>query len=164
MMRQGDGLRMLEVGIARHGGIRVLFCRIKECRDQGPQQIHDFPAGIHDDHVIVKGNLIIPRAARMQPLPGFSDPLNEQCFHVHMDILGIHCPGNAALACILENAVQTIYDGFCIRFRENSLRAQHGGMGNRAQDILLVHSVSNFNALVKFKYHLIRILTEPAAP
>ena len=114
--------------------------------------------------MIVKCDLVVSAAASMKALSCLPDTLNQQCLYIHVNIFCIDGPCNFPIACILKNAIQSIDNCIGIFLRENALCTQHCGMCNGTQNILFIHPVSNFNALIKFKYHLIRILTEPATP
>ena len=100
----------------------------------------------------------------MEPLAVGADALGEHGLDVHVDILVLHGEFHLAVLNVLEDGGQTVYNVVGLLLGDNPLPPQHGGMGQRALDVLLVHPLVKQNGGVKVVYLGIRLLLKPSCP
>ena len=74
----------------------------------------------------------------MQPLAGLADPLDQDRFHIHMDIFGFGGPLDLSFPRVGQNAFQAFHDFFRVLGRDDVFFTQHGGVGDGTQNILFV--------------------------
>ena len=141
MMGEGNGLSFLEMGIAGHDGMQVLSGDLQKHFNEGFQKVTGFSAGSAGIHAGIEGDLVVPGPAGMEALAGFADALNQEGFHIHMDVLGFRLPGDFAGFRIREDGFQAFDDLFSVFFGDDVLLAKHGGMSDGAGDILLVETL-----------------------
>ena len=73
----------------------------------------------------------------MQAFSRIANALGQQRFHVHVDVLGVHVPGDLAGLHIRQDVPQSCHNLVRVSLRNDSLLSQHGCMGNRTGDVLL---------------------------
>ena len=90
MVGQGNGLGLLQVGVARHDGVGVpggVF-------QNGPEQRRELfdRAGNGRLHVKphIQRHLVVAAAAGVHPLARRADALGQKRFNVHVDVFGPH--------------------------------------------------------------------------
>ena len=163
-MGQRDGLRLLHMRIARHDRMQVFPGNVQQRVQQVFQHDLRLPAGRLGIHPRIQRHLIVAAPAGMQALPCFPDPLRQQGFHVHVDILRVHHPLNPAGPGILQDPLQTFHDLLRIFRRDDSLLAQHGRMSDGTCDVLLVQALVKRDAGMEVIHQSVRSLAETASP
>ena len=88
MMCKGDGLRTLQMRVARHDGFRMLLCLFTQDRKQLLQLVTYRTYLITAIHTGIQCHLIITGARCMQSLSRIPDPFCKLLLHEHMNILG----------------------------------------------------------------------------
>ena len=116
----------------------MILCDRQQGLDQLVQQGTGLHAGLPGVHTGVQHALVVAAAARMQPLAGLADPLDQDRFYIHMDIFGFSGPLDLSFPRVSQNAFQAFYDFFRVLWRDDVFLAQHGGVGDGTQNILFV--------------------------
>ena len=88
-MGQGHGLGLLQMGIAGHDGGQMLLSDGEQSVHEILEQILGLQNRLFHIHVSVQRHLVVAAAAGVKPLARLADALNEQFFHIHMNVLGV---------------------------------------------------------------------------
>ncbi len=136
MVAEGDGLRHLKMGKARHGVGGML----QRARGERAHERRDLTAdavnGVAYPEAEIGRHLIIARARRVQPLAGLADALGKARFDIHVNIFKVLREGEIPGLDIAGDPMQPVTDFLLFGFGQQSDACQHGGMGKRAAYIL----------------------------
>ena len=138
MMAEGDGLRRLQVGEARHDGRGILLGAIDQRRLQVAQHRLQPVDRVAHPQPDIERDLVVARARGVQPAAGRADQLGEPRLDVEMDVLELGRELEAAGLDLLAHLLQPALDGTPVLRRQDSPGDQHVGMGQRARDVLRV--------------------------
>ena len=100
----------------------------------------------------------------MQPLARLADALGEDGFYIHVDVLGIHGKGQRARAHFLEHMGKGRHDGIRVGLGNDILLAQHRGVRNGAENVLLGQPLIKGDGRVEIVYRAIGGLFKASAP
>ena len=163
-MPQGNGLCPLQVGVSGHDGVQVLLCQIAQGMQQLCGQTADLSHFLPQIQPDIQCNLVIPGTSGVEPLAHIPQPLGQLCLHEHVDILrrGIQLqfPGFQ----IRQDPLQPLYDLPAVLFRDDAAVPQHGGVGDAAGDILLVHSAVKGDGGIEGVDGFVNLLGESSCP
>ncbi len=136
VMAESHRLRHLQVGEARHHGVRMArrparpghFCSHAMQRDDAI----DFAA---QPQAQVGRHLVVARAAGMQPLAGVADEIGQPLLDIQMHVLEFELPVELATLDLVADLRQPTLDR-CEIIRADDLRAgQHRGVCERSFDV-----------------------------
>ena len=164
MMREQDRLCALQMRVARHDDVAVLFSSLHQGLLELDQEVgngSDFPANIE---VRIEGYLIVAAPPRMKAFSRFANGIGKSLFNIHMNIFEFDRKIKIPVLDLLENNLQAFYDGVLIRFRNDAFLGQHRRMGDAAANIFGVHPAVKLNGCIEGFYTFICGLSEPAAP
>ena len=164
VVAEENRLSPLEVGIARHDDVAVLFCSLDQRFLELDQELGgggDFAADIH---VRIQGDLIVAATAGMQALACFADGIGQSFFDVHVDVFQLDGEIEVPVFDLLENSLQALDDGVFVFLGDDALFGQHRRMGNAAADIFSIHAAIELDGRIEFFYTFIRGLGKTAAP
>ena len=105
MMAEGDRLRALKVGEARHGEAGMGEGLVGEGGLQRGQRRVDAVQPVADEELEVERDLVIARAGRVQAAGGIADQLLQPRLDVEMDVLERAREGEAALLDLSQDRV-----------------------------------------------------------
>ena len=106
MMAEGHRLGDLQMGEAGHHGVGVLFGQIEQGRLQALDQGQQFVDGGAQPQAHVGGDLVVARAAGVQPLAGVADQGGEAFFDVQVDVFQVERPFELAGADFVQDLRQ----------------------------------------------------------
>ena len=143
---------MLQVRVARQDDVEVRFGLGDERLAQGDVGGHELAGATLGVQARVRGHLVVARAARVQPSPGIPHAAGQLRLDGHVDVLAFHhVEGKLTGFDVGQNALEPLCDGLGIGGRDDALGGQHGGVGDRAGDVLgvepLVHGQRRPEAL-----------------
>ena len=118
--------------------MRVLFRDGQQGFAEFALERRGFLRSVLDIHAAVERHLIVAAAARVQALARVADALDEQLFHVHVDILRIQLKLYLTRRDIRFNAFQSFDNRVRIGLRNDPLLAKHRRVRNRSGDILMI--------------------------
>ena len=136
MMAEGDRLRRLQMREARHDGGRMrlgLSCQGELQRRQPLVDGIDRIAHIEPE---IGGDLIVPRARRVQPPRRRPDEIGEAALDIHMNVLERARERKRAPLDLGENLIEAAYDLPRVRLRNDAAFGEHGRMRLRAANVL----------------------------
>ena len=141
VMSEGDGLRSLQMGEARHDGRGIFLCTIDQRRLQVAQHGVEAIDRVADPQPHVEGDLVVARARRVQAPARRPDQVGESGLDVEMDVLELGRELEAAGFDLLPHLEQASLDGAAVLGGENALGDQHVAVGDRAGDVLCIESL-----------------------
>src|SRR5688572_13090058 len=137
VMAEGDGLRHLQMGEARHDqrgvALGLVHQRALQVREQGKESV-DLRA---QPQPHVGRDLVVARARGMQALARIADQRGQPALDVEMDILGVERPAKAPGVDLALDACQPTLDRRKIAPGDDALCRQHAGVGARSPDVIL---------------------------
>ena len=152
MLGKGDGLGPLEMGIAGHHRLLVLLGLV----DDGLLQVQDLSLDGRDLMAQVEPqihrHLVIPAAGGMEPLAGIADLSGEKALHIHVDILVVLRQLRLTGFDVLEHLLESRRNGRRILPGDDALLGQHGGVGQGAHNVLLVHPAVKLDGGIEIVY------------
>ena len=163
-MPEHDRLSSLQMGIPRHDGLRVLQCSVLQGLQERRSQGHDpvrLPAQIHAQ---IQGHLIVSASGGVQALTGIPHPRCEFSLHEAVDIFRSRIYGQRAGGEIRQDPFQAGKDGVGIIFRNDALRAEHGGMRHAAPYVLLRHPAVKTDGGVEIVGETVQLAVKIALP
>ena len=140
LVRKGYGLRTLQVRIAGHDGVRVLFRLVAERVYELYDELDSVRCSIAQVEPGVQGDLVVPAPGRVQLAPGISQALRQNALYkavyvlsgrVYLELTGVY---------LREDAAQPFNDCCTLCVRHYAHLGQHARVGYAAADILPVHS------------------------
>ena len=164
LLAEGDGLRALQVGVARHDGILVGARLRVQGRDDGQHERLQRGDLVFQIQPQVKRDLIVARAGGMQLFADVTDAAGELGLDEHVDVLGLHVELQRAGLQIREDPGQTANDLVGVRLRQDAAFGEHGGVGHGAGDVLLVHPAVNGDGGVESVGQRRSLRLRPARP
>ena len=164
VVRQGDGLRLLQVGIAGHDGVQVVLRNVQQDAEQLAEHLLRLLTGKFGVHAAIQRHLIVAAAPGVQAFARFADALGQQGLHVHVDVLRVHHPVDFARLDVRQNPAQAFDNLVRVRLRDNALFAQHRRVGNRAGNILLRQPLIKRNAGMEIVHQPVGCLAEASSP
>ena len=137
-MPERHRLSRLQMRVARHDGVGVFAGRIYQaCEDRRQLPIHRVDA-VAQPQPHIGGDLIVARARRVQLLARFADEFGEPRLDVHVDVFERFAPDELAALDFAANARQAAHDGAMFGSFEHADVAQHVGMSDGAEDVVVV--------------------------
>ena len=164
LLAEGDGLRALQVGVARHDGILVGARLRVQGRDDGQHERLQRGDLVFQIQPQVKRDLIVARAGGMQLFADVADAAGELGLDEHVDVLGLHVELQRAGLQVREDPGQTANDLVGVRLRQDAAFGEHGGVGHGAGDVLLVHPAVNGDGGVESVGQRRSLRLRPARP
>ncbi len=136
VMAEGDGLRRLQVGEARHDGAGIFLRAVDQRRLQIAQ--HGFEAIdlVAHPQPHVECHLVVARARGVQAPARWADQLGEPRLDVEMDVLELGRELELAALDLGTDLLEALLDGAAVGWRQDALGNQHVGMRQRARDVL----------------------------
>ncbi len=136
VMAEGDGLRRLQMGEARHDGAGIFLGAV----DQGGLQV--LQLGLEAVDLVahpqphIERHLVVARARGVQTPARRADQLGESRLDVEMDVLELGRELERAALDLGPDLGQPLLDGAAVSPRQDPLGHQHVGMRQRARDVL----------------------------
>ena len=96
MVREQHRLGTLQVGVARHDHVEVVFGLLDQRVAQHHIGRHQVLAALLGEQARVGGHLVVAAAPRVQARAGVPDVLDERPFHRHVDVLVVDVEGERA--------------------------------------------------------------------
>ena len=140
MMAEGDRLRALEMGEARHHRAGIGQRLRRERGLQAGKGGVDPVDGIADPEPEIGRDLIVARAGGVQAAGGRADQFGQAGLDVEVDVFERARECELARLDLDQHVAQPLGDGPRIGLRQDALRGQHGDMGLRAADILSIET------------------------
>ena len=129
-MAEGDGLRRLQMGEARHDGRGIFVGAIDQRGLQvGEHRLQAIDRVAHPQPDIER-DLVVARARRVQAPAGRADQVGQPALDVEMDVLELGGELEAAGFDLLTHLGQPALDGAAVLGREDALGDQHVAVGN----------------------------------
>ena len=100
----------------------------------------------------------------MQALASFSDPLGQQGFHIHVDVLRVHHPFNFACLYVRQDALQALDDLVRVGLGDDALFTQHRRVGDGAGDVLLRQALVEGNGRMEIIHQMIGRFGKASTP
>ncbi len=141
MVAEGNRLGGLQVGKAGHDGVCLALGQVQQASLQAGQFLGnhvDFIAQVQAD---IGGHLIIPAAAGMQFLAGDADAVGQPGFDVHVHVFQADGPLEATGLDVFLHAFQAVDDLVALGVSQHTHFRQHGGMGDRAGNIMVIQAL-----------------------
>ena len=138
VMAKTDGLRRLQMGVARHDRFAVALREIEQGACQGVfqgQQRIDFVAQVQAQ---VSGDLVVARAGGVQLLAGLADQLDQPVLDVHVDVFEAGAPLEVAGIDLALDLPKSLLDPLGFGAGQHADVRQHAAMGDRAADVVAV--------------------------
>ena len=135
VVAEGDRLRHLHVGKARHDGVGVLLGQVGQRAAQRLQQgddVVDRGAHVQAD---VGRDLVVARAAGVQALAGVAHQFGQALFDVQVDVFQVEQPFEAAGLDLALDLGHAALDLGAVGGADDALRGQHLGVRERALDV-----------------------------
>ena len=130
VMGQQDGLGALEVGVAGHDDVCVLFGLLQEGLLEVDGGFDGLPACFHGVEAHIGGDLVVAGAGGVK-LPGnVADLLFEAGLDIHVDVFEFRTPGEGVFLDFLPDAEEAAADGFGLFLRDYALLGKHEGVGD----------------------------------
>ena len=164
VVAEENRLSPLEMGIARHDDVAVLFRSLDQRFLELDQELGDGSDFTADIHVRIQSNLVVPTASSMQAFASFADGIGQSFFDVHVDVFQLNGEIEFSLFNLLENRLQALDDGVFIFLGDDALLGQHRRVGNATANIFSIHAAIELNGRIEFFYTFIRGLGKTAAP
>ena len=164
MMAEGDRLRRLQMGEARHdhggavqrtGGERAL-----QLGDLGQDRVDR----VAHPEAEIDGDLVVAGARGVQPPGRRADDLGEAAFDVHMDVFERARERKRSRLDFAFDLSETPGDRLGVGGFDDALAGEHGEMGLGAGDILGGELAVEIDRGVDLLHRLGRAPGEPAAP
>ena len=149
MVGKGDGLRPLQMGIARHQGLVVFFCHCQEFPFKIQQQFPNLYQLPFHVHMHVQSHLVVAAPGRVQPCPRVPDPFRQAGFHIHMDVFQGYAEFKITGLNIFQDILEPRHDLLSVCLRNDAALYQHVGMGNAAPDIFAIQTLIIINGRIK---------------
>ena len=129
VMAEGDRLRHLQVGEARHDRGRVLLGPVDERSLQVAAGRVGLVQARAEPEPQVGRHLVVARARGVQPPGGRTDERGEPGLDVHVDVFQRAVEGEAAGLDLVLHPVQAVRDRVGVLLRHDPLLRQHGDVG-----------------------------------
>ena len=100
----------------------------------------------------------------MQALAGIADSLDEQLFHVHVDIFCVKLKLHLARSNVRHDFFKAGDNPVCIFPGDDALRAEHGCMRNGTVDVLLIQALIKGDGGVEIVDKSVSFLFKTSAP
>src|SRR5262245_35506092 len=136
VMAEGDGLRRLQMGKARHHRRRIFFSPVQKGAEQIGEISLELVESIPHPKPKVGGHLVVPRAGGMKAPGGLADDFLEARLHIHVDVLQGRLERELSFLDLPLDLVQAAGDGGAVGFADDALAHQHARMGLGAGDVL----------------------------
>ena len=136
MVAHRDGLGALQVGIARHHGVRVLL-RLHDQR--ALQMAHFFQDFINLRPAVkpcVRSHLVVAGACGMQLGTRRADASGQLAFNVHVHVFQLPAPREAACLNVLQNVLQAGFNGAEFLLRKQACLELCPRMGDGSGNVL----------------------------
>ena len=163
-MAEAHRLRHLKVGVAREDGVDVALGEVDEdaahLAQQGDQALGP---GAHGEPE-VGGHLVVATASGVELAADRTDPLRQPLLEVHVDVLERDGPLDAAPLDVGDQVPQPLDERDRLVGSDDALLPQHGGVGDRALEVLERHRAVDVDRGVERLHELVGRLGEAAAP
>ena len=164
VVAEGDGLGTLEVGIAGHDSVCIPLRLLHQHRFQLEQHVDDLGNFGADVHPEVHRHLVVPAAAGVEPLAGGPQPLGQQGLDIHMDVLVVLGELHLTRLHIGKDRPKAVHNGSRLLSADDALLPQHGGVGDRAGNVLPVHPGVKADGGIEVVDQRISLFVEASAP
>ena len=164
MVAEGDGLGPLHVGVARHDDGGVLLRFMAQHFHKVLQLGLDGGAVLAQGQAHIQGHLVVAAAGGVQALAGVADAGGELPLHKGVDVLGVGVDGEGAGVQVRPDGFEARDDLLALAFVDDAALPQHGGVGDAAFDVLVVHPAVDGDAGVKIVGLGVGFLLEAAFP
>ena len=164
MVAEGDRLRRLQMGEARHDNCRA----VQRTGGERPLQLADLEQDRVDrvahPEAEVDRDLVVARARGVQPACGRADDLGQATLDIHMDVFERARERKRARLDFAFDLGETLCDGLGVGDFDDALAREHGEMGLGRHDVLGGKLAVEVDRGVDLIHRLGRAPGEPAAP
>src|SRR5579885_902932 len=137
-MSERDGLRALQMGIARHHRVDIAPGDTDEGAAQGGDPFFDLADLIAQVKPEVEGDLVVARTGGVKLPAGIADYCDEPAFDREMDVLVGDVEAESARIDIALDAPEPALDCARLRDLDQSDARQHPRMRDRTHDVMAV--------------------------
>ena len=163
VMRGQDRLGALEMRVGWNDDTRIAIAAAEERALQFDEQLVDSIDGVPNPQSQIGRDLIVAGSAGVEFATDIAQGFDERVLDVHVDIFEFDAERELASIEPGFDGLQFPLDGFEFVRGEQSLTAQHGGMRDRASDIVLVEPVIVGDALAETGQGIVHGIGEYAA-
>ena len=135
MMGEGDRLGALKVGVAGDDDGGIPFSESDKGALEGADLLGEGVEFVAEPESDIDGDLIIAAAGGVEFGTGWDAP-GELGLDVHVDILELGLPMEGAGLDLLSDGLEAGADGLELGLGEDADLLEHGGVGDRAADVL----------------------------
>ncbi len=164
VLREGNRLRPLQMGITGHHGLLMLFGLVQDGLLEVQDLLDDLVDLPAEEEAEVHGDLIVPAAGGVEALACRADPFRQKGFHVHVDVLVVGGKFDFSGLDIGQNVFQALDDLFFVLPGDDAAVRQHGRVGDAAFDIFPVHAAVKLDGGVEIVDQRVGLFAEPSAP
>ena len=164
MVPERHRLRRLQMGEARHHGIRVLLGALEQGRLQVPQQTVGAIERVAHPKAQVGRDLVVARARGVQLAAGIADQLGEPRLDVHMDVLERGAERELARLDLALDALEAGDDRVALGGAQDADLGEHRGVRLRPRDVLSVQPLVEADRRINLLHERRRAAPEMAAP
>ena len=164
VMPEGHRLGRLQVGEARHDGVGFALGLLQQALLQAGDFAQDQVDFVTQPQANVGGDLVVAAAPGVQFLAGHADAIGQARLDVHVHVFEVHAPVELAGLDFLLDGAQAVDDGVALRVSEHADLGQHGGVGNRAHDVMAVEALVEVDRCGEAGDEGVDGFTEAAAP
>ncbi len=164
MMRKCSGLRLLQMGKARHISSEIILHNRKNRFKQRFYMRGRLKNLFPHIKLHVKSHLVVPASPCVELFACLPDSLCKNCLHKTVNILIFIGNDKTSLLHILSDAGKPLYNRVLFLTGKDSLLLQHHHMGNASLYILFKELFIKGNGCVKTVHQLIRFLCKSSAP
>ena len=129
MMGKANRLGMLQMGIAWHDGLYMLFCQVQQHLTQIQEFIRNLTELILEIKVHICRHLVITRASRMKLTSHWPNLLSQKSLHIHMNIFITYIKLKLSSLITRQQLFQACLNSSCFLWSNNSCPPQHFDMG-----------------------------------
>ena len=163
ILRAVDGLCLSEVGISGHDMSQRCLCLFQEYFDHVSKRVAHAVDGIHDVEAEIGRNLIVARTGGVQFFARISDAFDQRRFDERVNVFIAFHRKRAAFD-VAQDGFQSLADDAALLFGQNAAFAQHGGVRDRAADILRIQFSVEGQTFIERVGVRRRCLCKPAFP
>ena len=160
----GDGLGVLQMGVAGHGQIQIRFCAFDERLLQIGEHFLHLRACLHQPEPEVGGDLVVAAAASVQLAAYSAHNFGQAALNGRMNVFIRGIELETAVGQLLFHRIQPRDDGVGFWLRQHACANQSLCPRFAARNILFSHPHVKAQAGVKFVYQCVRAFGKTAAP
>jgi len=164
VVRKGDGLGALEVGVAGHEGAGMLSRNSREGFEEANDRGQQFGHAPLEVEPLVERDLVIAAPSGMHLAARIPEPVGEDAFDERMDVLGAGIDLERSRFELCCDLFKFRHNGRGLGRRNDAGRAEHARMGDAAGDVVEGHAGIDIDRCFKGDGRGIRSFCEASVP